>query len=111
MLMNIFRSRAVDPDTLYALSWKKPSGVEVIIKKSSTGYFARVTSLEGNVVTEAQTGQELFEMVNEAIYDYLEIPTQYRERLGYYLPPENVRQELRVDIPTKYLNTTIRAFA
>jgi predicted RNase H-like HicB family nuclease len=72
----------------------------------------KVTSFEeDNVITEADTGQELFEMLNDAIYEYLDIPTQYRELLGYYLPPENVREELKVAIPDKYLNKRITASA
>lgn len=114
MLQNPFTrtDKRVDQDVLFALQWKKPKSIEVFIEKSDHGYFAKVTSFnKDNVVTEARTGQELFEMVNDAIYEYLDIPVQYRELLGAYLPPENVRQELSVKIPSKYLNKTITATA
>ena len=111
MFKRLFGSQTIDPDVLFALQWKKPSTVEVVIKRSENGYFAKVQSLDGNVVTEASTGQQLFVMVNDAIYEYLDIPQQYRELLGYYLPPLEVREELRVDIPQKYLNKVITASA
>lgn len=109
MLTNFLGRNKLDNETLYALQWKKPANVEIILEKSDAGYFAKVVSLDGNVVTEAATGQELFEMVNDAIYEYLDIPEQYRERLGFYLPPEDVREELKVEIPKKYLNKVITA--
>lgn len=109
MLNHIFGSRKVDHDVLYALQWKKPERVEVYLEKTQNGYFAKVVSLDGNVVTEAGTGQELFEMVNDAIYEYLDIPEQYRDKLGYFLPPDDIREELKVEIPAKYLNKVITA--
>lgn len=100
----LFNHQKFDQDELFALRWKKPDGIEVFIKKSDNGYFAKVTSLSGNVVTQAKTGQELIEMVNDAVFAYLDIPKIYREYYGYFLPPENVREELKAEIPKKYLN-------
>jgi len=103
--------KRIDPDVLFALSWKKPSTIQVRIQQTEDGYFAKVVNLDGNVVTEAKTGQELFEMVNDAIYEYLDVPVKYRDKLGYFMPPEEVREELKVTIPKKYLNTDIEALA
>lgn len=103
--------KRIDPDVLFALSWKKPSTIQVRIQQTDNGYFAKVINLDGNVVTEAKTGQELFEMVNDAIYEYLDVPYKYRDKLGYFMPPEEVREELKVTIPSKYLDTNIEAFA
>lgn len=109
MFNSLFGNKRIDQDVLYAMEWKKPSNIQVYLEKADGGYFAKVVSLDGNVVTQASTGQELFEMVNDAIYKYLEIPEQYREKLGFYLPPEDVREELKVEIPSKYLNKVITA--
>lgn len=113
MLSNFFArtDNRVDPDVLFALAWKKPTSIQVRIKKTDNGYFAKVVSLEGNVVTEAKTGQELFEMVNDAMYEYLDVPLQYRDKLGYFMPPDELREELKVTIPKKYLDTDIEALA
>lgn len=103
-LRNIFKP-SVDQDVLFALSWKVPDSLEIVIKESDGSYFAKITSFkEDNVVTQADTGQELVEMVNEALYDYLDIPEQYRDRLGFFLPSEKEREELKLKIPKKYLN-------
>ncbi len=105
LMLNKLLSRGrVDPDVLFALKWKKPDTIQVFIKKTEDGYFAKVVSLDGNVVTQASNGLELFEMVNDAIYEYLDIPEQYREALGYFMPPEKVRNEFKIEIPKKYLD-------
>lgn len=107
MFSKLFNKNRIDPDLLFALEWKRPDKVEVLIKKSGNGYFAKVVSLDGNVVTQAETGVKLVEMVNDAIYEYLDIPVQYRERLGYFLPPEALREEFQAEIPQQYLNRKI----
>lgn len=100
--------RRIDDDELVALSWKIPKELKIHISKTADGYFARITSFDDdNVVTQAKTGQELVTMVNDALYSYLEIPARYMETLGVFMPPEDVRQELQVTIPKKYLNTSI----
>lgn len=107
MLQKLVSRKTVDPDVLFALKWKKPDTLQVYIQRTDEGYFAKVTNLEGNVVTQAQTGLELFEMVNDAVYTYLEIPEQYRETLGYFMPPANVREQFKIEIPKKYLNKNL----
>jgi len=96
-----------DPEVYRALLWKKPDQIEVYIKKSDDGdgYFAKLVNFKkDNVVTQAATGQELIDMVNAAMYDYLDIPAIYRDEMGYFLPPEKVRDEMKLQIPKKYLD-------
>lgn len=107
MLDKIMGRKKVDPDVLFALKWKKPSTIKVFIKYTNGSYFAKVTNLEGNVVTQAESGMDLVEMVNEAVYDYLEIPSQYRAELGYFMPPEEFRNKFNLEIPKQYLNKEI----
>lgn len=107
MLEKIFGRNKVDTDTLFALRWKKPNTIKVIIKKSDNGYFAKVTSLEGNVVTQASDGMKLVELVNEAVYDFLDIPVQYRAKLGFFMPPDDIKEAFKLDIPARYLGTPI----
>lgn len=111
MLDRILGRNKVDVDVLFALKWKKPSTIQVVIKKSDRGYFAKVTSLEGNVVTQADDGMKLVELVNEAVYDFLDIPVQYRTELGYFMPPDNIREEFKLGIPSKYLGKPIGLIA
>ncbi len=106
--MNIFNfsSRSkYDPIEFRALLWKKPDGIEVVIKQADDGYFAQLTNFkEDNVITQAHTGRELIGMVNSAMYDFLDIPEVYRDEMGYFLPPEDVREEMKLEIPKKFLN-------
>jgi predicted RNase H-like HicB family nuclease len=107
MLMNI-RTHKVDQETLFALQWKRPDKIDVVIKQVEGGYFAKIVSItDGNVVTQANSPEELFEMVNDALNEYLEIPTQYRQELGYFMPPQELRHEFATSIPKRYLNRSL----
>ena len=98
----------LDQEELFALSWKIPARLEIEIKESDGMYVAKITSYaDDNVVTQAKTGQELVEMVNDALYSYLDIPSKYKSEIGFFLPPESVREELQYKVPAKYLNTKI----
>ena len=93
MFKTLFSKKEIVPEVLTALRWKCPDEVKVIIKKSEDGgYFAMVENLPG-CVTQAETGQELFEMVNDAVYTYLEIPKQYIPYMPTFFPTEEIRNE------------------
>lgn len=107
-MFNALFGRKFDQDEYQALLWKRPDSIEVLIKESDEGYFAKLTNFtEDNVVTEAKTGQELVIMVNEAMYDYLGIPDMYRASMGYFMPSEEDRAQIKAKIPAKYLNKTL----
>lgn len=107
-IQQLLFSRRLDQDELFAMRWKIPTTLQIEIKESDGTYFAKVTSFgDDNVVTQANTGQELVEMINDALYAYLDIPVQYKESIGFFMPPEPVRQELQYKIPAKYLNTKV----
>lgn len=106
--MRLTRTQRFDDDIYRALLWKRPDELDVFIKKSDDGYFAKLVNFsDDNVVTEARTGEKLVEMVNEALYDYLDIPDVYRATMGYFMPPEAVREEIKVQIPAKYLERNL----
>lgn len=108
-IANLFTRRKYDPEEFRALLWKKPDSIEVYINETEGGYFAKLISFkDDNVVTQATNGMELIEMVNSAMYDYLDIPEVYRDEMGYFLPPENVRQEMKAQIPSKYLGRSFQ---
>ncbi len=104
-LLSSFSKQRFDPEVYRALLWKRPDSIQVYIKRTDDGYFAKLVNFkEDNVITQAKTGEELVAMVNEAMYDFLEIPAIYRPQLGYFLPDEAMREEIRAHIPAKYLN-------
>ena len=104
-----FRYGKVSEDELFALSWKKPEHLDVLIEKADGGYYAKINNYKGdNVSTWAPNGEELVRLENELLYDYLEVPVSCREYYGYFLPPADVRKEFSIEIPQKYLNKEIK---
>lgn len=98
----------LDEEELFALSWKIPEKLEIEIKESDGMYVAKITSYkDDNVVTQAKTGQQLVKMVNDALYSYLDIPGKYKDDIGFFMPPKDVREELKYEVPKKYLNRKI----
>ncbi len=103
----LFQDKAPDRDILYALQYKLPDSVHVTVaEEPEGGYSARVLGLGGNVVTQGDTGPELFEMVNDAVLTAFDIPEAYRLYSKSYYPPEEVRAALK--IPPKYLETGVK---
>jgi hypothetical protein len=100
----------VDPEVLTALRFKLPQALVVSIHEDPSGqYVAKVQDKDRiafgkPLVTEGETGQELFEMVNDVVFTILDIPENYREYMTTFSPPENIRQELAIKIPDKYLD-------
>jgi predicted RNase H-like HicB family nuclease len=86
MLSKLFKRHKIIPEVLYAIKYKLPDNVEVDIKEDEKGnYFANMKSLPG-CATQARNPQELFEMVNDAIFTYFEVPEQYQPYLKVYIP-------------------------
>jgi hypothetical protein len=113
-MSNIFTrlfSTPVDPEVLMALRYKLPNGLTVTIHADPSGkYVARITDdkhFARPIVTEGSTGQELFEMVNDAVYTTLDIPEAYRPYMTAFFPPEDIREALAIKIPSEYLDKTM----
>jgi len=65
-----------------------PKKLTVAIHKSDKGnLWAKIKELP-HCYTQADSYFELIEMLNDAIYTYLEIPTKLMPKLGYYIPQE-----------------------
>ena len=95
--------KKIIPQVLIAYKWRFPERIKVSIKPSQEGgYIAYIDNFPG-CMTQAETGQELFEMVNDALYTYLEIPKEYQPYMQTFFPPEELRNELSIKIPEKYL--------
>ncbi len=90
-MFSFFHRRGeVIPEKLWALRNKLPAKLEVAFTKSHDGgYVAAVTNLPG-CFTEGASFQQLYEMVNAAVYDYLDVPEQYVPFLSSYGPPPEV---------------------
>ena len=64
-----------------------PKQVTLNIQKTDEGFWAKVKELP-HCYTQANDFFELIEMVNDAIYTYLEVPDKFRKKVGFYLPKE-----------------------
>ena len=106
-LDRLFSSRP-DPDTLLALRYKLPVTLSVSIHEDPSGkYVARIDksdTLRRPIVTEGETGQELFEMVNDAVFTALDIPENYRSYMTKFTPPPEIRDQFAIKIPKQYLD-------
>ena len=69
-----------------------PLKVTVEIHRAENGgMWAKVKELRG-CYTQADSFFELIEMVNDAIYTYLDIPPKLMSQLGYYMPQEILKK-------------------
>lgn len=106
-MFNRFKKEKIVLEALVSYKWRFPEKLNVSLKASAEGgYIAYVEDLPG-CITQAETGKELFEMVNDAIYTYLQIPEQYQIYMPVFFPPENTRKELNIEIPVKYLKESV----
>lgn len=95
--------KEIIPQVLIAYKWRFPEKIEVSVNSSKDGgYIVYVNNFPG-CVTQVETGRELFEMVHDAVYTYLEIPQKYQPYMPTFFPPEELREKLNIKIPEKYL--------
>lgn len=102
-MFKFFSGKQINNEALFAYKGRVPDFLEVSIRSSQDkGYIISVENFKG-CITQSENGKEIFEMVNDALYTYLEIPEFYRPYLPAFLPPEAVRKEFNITIPVKYL--------
>lgn len=95
--------KEIVPEVLFALKGRFPERVEVMVHDSEDGgYWAEVKDLPG-CITQADNGTELFQMLNDAIYTYLDVPEEYVPFVSTYFPSEEVRKNLNIKIPESFL--------
>ncbi len=106
-MFNISFREKIKPEVVSAYKWKIPDELDVFIQSSKDGgYFIAVKNLPG-CITQAETGRDIFEMVNDALYVYLGIPENYRIYMPTFFPPEEIRKEFNIEIPKKFLERNL----
>lgn len=60
-----------------------PDHVTMEIHKTNEGFWAKIKELP-HCYTQANDFSGLIEMINDAIYTYLEIPSKFRKEVGLY---------------------------
>ena len=94
----------IRPELIAAFNSKIPNQINVEIKSSEDGgYIAEIGNIE-NCVTQADSGKEIIEMVNDAMHTSLGIPENYRKYVLHYQPPPETIEEFGMTVPDKYLN-------
>lgn len=94
-----FLKKEIIPEALTAYKWRLPDSLKVSIKSSRDGgYVVIVENLPG-CVTQAENGSEIFDMVNDAVYTYFDIPARYQPYLPAYLPSEEQRKKYNIAVP------------
>ncbi len=106
-LYNLIFKRDIIPEVLIANKCKFPDNISVSITLSQDGgYVISVNDLKG-CITQAENGKEVFEMVNDALYTYFEVPKNYQRFMPVFFPPENERKRFNIEIPKQYLDTNL----
>jgi hypothetical protein len=90
-----FWSNKIDPDTFLAYKSAIPSTIDVNVKHAKNRYVATVKTIEHEalpkdafLITEANSTDELVDMVNDLIFTYKRIPESYRPYYKQILKPE-----------------------
>lgn len=101
----------IEFDKLIGYQAQLPDSIRVQIKESKDGgYWVKILNLEG-CLTQAESAEELFIMVNDAVYTYFGIPEKYIPYLPRYFPSEKIRKKLiqawRKAIPAEFLQKPI----
>lgn len=100
-------NKKIVPEALYAYRSRIPNSLNVLIKESEDGgYWAEILNIPG-CITQAENGEELFYMVNDAVYTYFQVPSEYVPLMPTFLPPEEVRNKLGIKIPQNFLTKEI----
>lgn len=71
-----------------------PKSITVLTERTKEGLFAKIKEFP-HCHTQADSIPELIEMVNDAVFTYLEIPDQFVKELGTVYLPEKLSAELR----------------
>ena len=77
-----------------------PKKLSIQIRKEEGEFWAEIKEFP-HCYTQAKTFWELIKMINDAIYTHFDIPENFREKLGYYLP-EEIAKKIQDDAMRKH---------
>ena len=106
-LHNLIFKEDIIPEVLIAYKYKFPDNISVFIKSSQDGgYIVNINELRG-CITQAENGNDVFEMVNDALYTYFEVPKHYQPFMPVFFPPEEQRKLFNIEVPKQYLDKNL----
>ena len=74
-----------------------PNQITVAVKKTKLGFVADIKDFP-HCYTQGRNFAELVEMINDAVFTYLDILEKYRGSLGVYLPDKIVNEIKRIKL-------------
>ncbi|MAG12450.1 hypothetical protein CL630_01415 [bacterium] len=101
----LFRTKEpIRPELIVAFNSKIPDSIDVRIQSSKDGgYVAEIGNID-NCITQANSGKEIIEMVNDAMHTSLGIPEDYRKFVTHYQPSQELVEKFGMTIPNEYLD-------
>lgn len=95
------KTARIEPESLWAYRSRLPAQLEVSISIEPDGGLTAIIENLPGVFTEADSFEDLCEMINYSIFDYLGIPEEYVPHLKNYVPsPELVEKMKRIGVHT-----------
>lgn len=88
-------------EALIAYRHKLPDQISVAIREDGERFFAEVEFAGITIATQARHPQELYDMVNDAVYTYYEIPPQYVPLVKRYVPPKELADRYGIKLPAE----------
>ena len=90
--------------SIYRYMLMLPGKLQVQVRRTAKGgFWAKVVGFPG-CYTQAKDFEELMEMVNDAVFTYLDIPGKFRNSLGRYIP-ENLKKKIDEQAKHKHVET------
>ena len=88
-------------EALIAYRHKLPDRISVALREEKGKFFAQV-ELDGvTLTTQARRPQEIYDMVNDVVYTYYEIPRQYAPLVSRYAPPKELVDRYGIKLPAE----------
>jgi predicted RNase H-like HicB family nuclease len=88
MAFNLF-TKKIDQELVLALRWKLPESLNVTFQKAEEGGFNVVINNFPGCFTQADNEKQVFEMVNDAVLTYLDIPEEYQPYMPSFFPEDD----------------------
>ncbi|MEO6077652.1 MAG: hypothetical protein ABIP54_02605 [Candidatus Andersenbacteria bacterium] len=102
-IKNMFESPRLEREAFDAYFYRLPENVNVSWVRDENYIVGSITDNGHEYMTQAQSADELIDMVNDAVYTFHEIPEQYREAIAQYRAynPSDAQKKLLEDAHVK----------
>lgn len=88
-------------EALIAYRQKLPDRIIVAIREEQGKFFAQVEFAGVTITTQTRRPQELYDIVNDVVYTYYEIPRQYTPLVKRYVPPKELADRYGIELPAE----------